>query len=757
MAMEAVDPHADLLALLAVLRDRALHPPIGTPATQRGIARRAEISTGHLSDLLSGKVKPRPDTAHRLAEAMGADEAEALRAFRLAEGIKDSTANARIARRIRGPHMLKPSPNGFVGRTNDMAALSELTEISGRKHPGRTVTLIVGQPGVGKTWLLRHWTQHKIAKWPDGQLYADVQDLGSVGAVLHRFLLSLGATSRSIPDDPVEQEALYQEKTAGKRLLVALDNVGEADDIEPLLPGDGPSTIVLTSRKRLYGVVSAQNAGVLHLDVLTAEESRDLLIRRIGSARAARDPRGLADLVRICAGLPLALSVVSSRAALNAGWSLAEIVELYLSGSSPVNEVTVFASGYRSFEPGPQFAFRMLGLSIGVDVELDAVASLLAYTPRETRPLLDVLRDNSFLEEPSRGRFRMHEVMRSFAAERAAVELPAGEREIARRRFVEYVLAMAYRGERLLSPERPPITLASPSPGVVHRQHASADAALEWFEANDANLMAVQRFAAARGWHEIVWQLAWSLDNYQYRRGLVGRHDETWRRGLAAADLSGDADAVALARLCLGNIRARRRRHREAIRLLERAREHFATTDDLPNLAQAHRAFGFAWTGVDSVRQREHAKEALRLFRRLDDKAWTAIGLNALGEVYAEQGQYERARTCCEQALELHRQRSNRSGEAAALDSLGIVAEGAGDLDLAVQRFAEAAAVYHDLKNASSEANTLTQLGRLLLSRPGHEEAGRLRLRLALEMYAEQDRVVELESVRRLLDEGDVR
>jgi tetratricopeptide (TPR) repeat protein/transcriptional regulator with XRE-family HTH domain len=747
VASDGSGAHADLRDLLLLLLDRAVHPRTGRPLTRARIAQNAGISSGYLSDVLSGKRSPRPDTARRLAQAMRADEAEAQRAYDLAESLQTTARRDRIARRVKVPRLLKAAPTGFLGRPNDLAHLSRLADVAGRARQRRTVSLITGQPGVGKTWFVLHWAQQRLTKWPAGQLYADLREFASITDVLHRFLFALGVPSRATTADLGDLTTLYREVTADRQLLVILDNVTGLDEIEPLLPGDGPHTVVVTSRNRLHTLLSAHNAGTMHLDVLTDQESRAILIARAGAARAESEPDAFATLIAMCAGLPYALSLVGARAALHPGWPLSQVVDLVRSrrpagGRDAVLDLAaIFRSGYDSFPPEVRHALRMLGLGVDAEIGLTSAAALLGRAEPETYDLLIQLNDASYLEQPAYGRFRMHELMRAFAAERAEAEETPDDREAARRRLAESLLYSAYLGELQLSPDRPQIGVAEPAPGLACFRPRSEREALEWFDSHETDLLTTQRVAAEHGWHAIVWQVAWSLDDYRYRRGLLAGHAATWVRGLAAATVAADPEAQALARLSLGNIRARQGRRAEAVGLLEPAREHYESTGDLMNLAQVHRALGFAHAAAaDLQRELVHVERALALFTRMGRTRWVAIELSALGEIHARLGDLVSARHFCEQALDLHRQQGNRSGEAATLDSLGVVAEAEGDLDRAARSYLDSAAIYHDIGNVASEADTLFRRGKVLMALPAGAEEGRAVLRRALDMFTAQFR-----------------
>jgi tetratricopeptide (TPR) repeat protein len=740
MPMSDGGPAEQLRHLLNEIRVRTTVN--GRPMTFGAIARRAGVgSAGYVSDVLKGNRVPSARAAVAFAEAMRATAEEVARVAALA-GLAQ---RIRVAKpeTVRVARLLKPAPRGFAGRADDLNVLSSLAGVLGRGAAQRTITRVSGLPGVGKTWLVLHWAHRHLAKFPHGQLYADLRGYAEnaepawAPEVLPRFLRALGVAAGSIPPDADDQAALFREVTRDRRLLVVLDNVAELGQIEPLLP-DGPSTVVVTSRDHLRDLLVGWDAGALQLTGLTEAESGELLASGPVAARAAAEPDALTELVRLCGGLPLALSIVRSQAVIQAGWPLSEVAAFYRDAPDLKG---IFRSEYDRFAPDVRAAFRLLGLWPGVEVELAGAASLLGRPLAETAELLHLLVSKSLLEQPARDRFRMHDLVLSFATARAEAELPPGERLAARRRLAASLLAGAHAAQQQLSPHRPPITLDDPGPGVVPLWPAGD--AMDWFDARYPILSGLQHYAGEQGWHTMVWQLAWSLDDYHYRRGLVAAHERAWRRGLEAAARSGDPGALALARLCLGNVLTRADRRGEAVPLLERARAWFEETKDVAGLALTHRALQFGSVGPQRL---YHAERALELFREHGDPVWIAVALNAVGECLAQLGRPGEARRHCREALALHRELGNEPGEAAALDSLGIAAAAAGDRAGAETDYRAAIALYRRLRNQSSEANTLVRLGEVLDPRRARAEWTR-----AVELLEEQGRSDEADDVRRRL------
>jgi DNA-binding SARP family transcriptional activator len=185
------------------------------------------------------------------------------------------------------PAQLPSAVPTFAGRGAELDGLD--TILSGQTP----VAVISGTAGVGKTALAVHWARRVAERFPDGQLYVDLRgfDPGRApldpGEVVRGFLNALGVHVHRVPRGFDAQLGLYRSVLAGKRVLVLLDNARDADQVLPLLPGSPGCVTVVTSRTQLTTLVATQGAWPLTLDLLTPEESRDLLGRRLGASRVA--------------------------------------------------------------------------------------------------------------------------------------------------------------------------------------------------------------------------------------------------------------------------------------------------------------------------------------------------------------------------------------------------------------------------------------------------------------------------------------
>jgi hypothetical protein len=177
--------------------------------------------------------------------------------------------------------------------------------------PVPRLALVSGGPGVGKTAFVVHVAHRLRERFPDGQVYADLDqpDGGEMTpqAVLGRVLRSLGATE--LPASQEERAALLRAGLTNRRVLVVLDNVSSEAQVRPLLSGSSPSALLLASRHQL---VALPGGYPVRLDPLGAGAAVQLLSQLIRVERVRREPDAARSITDACARLPLALHVAGS-------------------------------------------------------------------------------------------------------------------------------------------------------------------------------------------------------------------------------------------------------------------------------------------------------------------------------------------------------------------------------------------------------------------------------------------------------------
>src|SRR5439155_14713459 len=135
----------------------------------------------------------------------------------------------------------------------------------------------------------------------------------------------------------------------------------------------------------------AEGARPLTLDLLTAAEARELLVRRLGSERVEAEPLAVEEIIARCARLPLALSIVASRAATHPAFALTALagelrdaqghLDVFDGGDLETDVRTVFSWSCRRLSPQAARVFRLLGIHPGPDVTMPAAASLAGLPP----------------------------------------------------------------------------------------------------------------------------------------------------------------------------------------------------------------------------------------------------------------------------------------------------------------------------------------------------------------------------------------
>jgi tetratricopeptide (TPR) repeat protein len=719
----------DLSAFLAGLRDAAGRRE-GGELSLRAIGRTAGHAHSHVSDVLKGRKDPGDELLRDIVDALGGSSADHARARALAR------ASVRPPRpRTARPRMVPDAFPAFAGRAD---ALDQITTAVAQHR----FVVISGMGGIGKTCLAVRWAKDHSRRFRAGILYADLHGFDREmpelpESVVEVFLTALGVT---VPADPRHAATSYRALT-GPGMLVVLDNAAGVDQVRALLPGAG-ATVLITSRDGLDDLGVREGAYSLALAPMTGAESRESLAARLDRRRLIGQDSAVATLVEACAGVPLALGIVGTRLAAHPGEPLATVAAQLARRSDRLDVLdglrTVISWSDR-FDPATRQAICLLSASPPALVGLGGAAALFGLPTGPSRAVLREFERAGLVHRNAAGRYGMHEHVRLYFEE------DAGDVDLAVRRLVRYYLHAAYSGQMVLSPGRPGIAVEPAPDGIVVERMADDRDALAWFDAERSTLPVVQRAAADRGWDAEVWQLAWCMDDYLYRRGAVEAHERMWRLGLAAAERTGVRDVIALAELCLGRIggtgaEAHLRRALELIR-----------PDDLLRRAMAHRVLSLRLENEHRREALHHAIAALRLFRSLRQPMWSAIQLNAVGETLAALGHPDTGRECCRRALRTHRRLGNANGEAATEDGLGTVEMWAGRPTVARRHYERALDLYRLLGNVSSLADTTGRLGDLFATVPDGENEAIRQWRSAHALFEDQGRLVEASRMREQL------
>ncbi|XVV15410.1 BTAD domain-containing putative transcriptional regulator [Actinoplanes sp. CA-131856] len=691
---------------------------------------------------------------HSLAEELGSDPGPGLR--RLHERIiaADPTLTAAAVVQAATPQVvpaqLPADVRAFIGRTTELKALDQT--LTDGDEPPLTVVLLSGTAGVGKSALAVRWAHRVREAFPDGQLYVnlrgyDCEQPVAVGDALSGFLTALGVRGSEIPPGVEERAGRYRSELTGRRMLVLLDNASSVEQVRPLLPGTGSCLVLITSRDALPGMVALHGAERINLDLLPPQDAVGLLRRLIGD-RVDREATVAEDLAAACCRLPLALRIAAELAAARADVSLAELVgELsdhrmrldLLDAGDPRAEVrAVFSWSYQNLPSDAARVFRLLGLHPGETVHVEAVAALTGTAVGEARRLLGVLVRASLVQAARGGRYGMHDLLRTYAAELAAGHDPAEEREAALTRLFDHYLAGSVAAMATLYPSGP---VAAGDP----------EAARSWIEAERPNLAAVCTFAAAHGRHRLAVDLAGTLFRYLDAGGPVAEAVTVTSSAVSAALALGDRKAQARALSDLGRLHRRQGRLGESAGTYGQALALYSGLDDpaaeavvLRNLGSVH------WRLGDYRRAADHYERAWALYQRLGDDAGQADASVRLGLVDARLGDEAQATKRFQSALELAGRTGDRFSEAYVLSLLARLSGDPAELERAASHLELSLATARQNGDRTAEAYVLTDLAAVHARGGRHAEAA-VHLRRALVLHRRiGDRASEAEALNDL-------
>ena len=679
----------------------------------------------------------------RLVEELGVDPAPRLQELYQRILTSEQTASA-AGDAVPAPRQLPVHTRFFVGRGHELEVLAELLDSASVGGGAVVISAVDGAAGIGKTTLALHWAARHGDRFPDGQLYVDLRGFGPSGGpvdpgeALRGVLGALGVARERMPSTVDELIGLYRRSTADRRILVVLDNACDSEQVRPLLPSGPGCFTVVTSRRRLDGLIVREGARPLALGVLADADAFALLRRQLGADRVAAEPEAARDVVVHCGGLPLALAVVAARAAAHPDFPLRALADELANertrldaldtGDEAVSVKAVISWSCERLTPAARRLFELLGLHPGPEVSVPAAASLAGVTVREARACLRELSGMNLLVEHRPSRFSLHDLVHTYAREVVAERVDAPARRTAAHRLLDHYLHTVKEVESVRAPYRDTDTpVHPPLPDVVVTGAADHDDALAWLELEKATVFGMVEHASRHGFDDHTWRLTAWLTSFCGRRGYWQEALRCHRSALDAARRLGDEVALMTVHRGLGRLHVVLGRFDEAESHFERALASARATGDRRGQANLHGDLGVLHE--DDGKHGEalrHAQQALEIADELGDAVLYRRTLNSVGWLHALLGDHRTALDHCLRALALHRETGDVSGEAVVWDSLGYVHHHLGHLADAVRSYDIALTMYRAIGDRYEEALTLDRLGDTLAAAGDRDGALRM-------------------------------
>lgn len=683
------------------------------------------------------------DVRRRIQAEIGDGSEEELRVLHeeLRERHARSTAPARTGPR---PQYLPHSAEGFTGHQTLLAELNNLV----LADPRPRLIALDGPPGVGKTTLAVHWAWSVRDRFPDGYWFAPLDGVAhgprvEAAQVVKALLAEFGVAADSIPSLEA-RTARLRELLAGRRMLVLLDNVADTDHVRTLLPALSNCVVLMTSRARLSELAVHHSARCVTVDPLSQEETVAWLRNRLG-CRAAAAPAAVARLAKLVDGMPLAMELIVEQIAAQPRRSLDDFVRvlaadralLSLGNGSSGSIRSAFSLSYGNLTAEQARLFRLLGLHPVREVSLDIVAAMAGAEREEARRLVDALVWKRLVEPTDGDRYRMHDLLRQYAAERSEEDEEPTERAAAVDRLIGWYLGTVLNADRRVVGFREEVPMLPLPPGVQPRDFADEDDVAQWVVEHESALVAVVRHVADPA-H--AWRLANGVGELLLRYSRTDSVIAVMEAGAAAARVCGEIGELVDTLSNLGFVHMTARHDYEsADRWFREAREIFGDRDDPEPLAVLLRNQAECLQGVHQVpRAIEKYQEALALAETDDTRAGI---LHRLGEACGRGNRLDEAGSHLYQALHLREKLADSKGLGDTRLALAQLAFDLGDPFAALGNCHLATSLYRQAHFGPGEASALTLLAAINRAR-GELDPARQYVTEALEL-ARGDRLRE--------------
>nr|WP_158713563.1 tetratricopeptide repeat protein [Streptomyces sp. NRRL S-325] len=600
----------------------------------------------------------------------------------------------------------------FIGREEIIEQIS----VALGNHPNTPIVWVLsGMAGVGKTSVAIRAANKFSDRFPDGILYASLAGATSEAVdpadVLVRFLRDLGVSMNEMPADYESLATAYRTLIATKSILVVLDDAADIAQVNNLIPTSPQSAAFITSRRPLGALPGSQN---ILLDVWDVDQCTRFLEILLGPERVQQNLNEVHELANLCGRLPIALRVLGAQLKKKPLWPISRMIDrlrdeqrrLEVLRADDIEVKAVFSTAYESLGPEQARIFRILGIVPSPRFSIESIAKLANCDDYATEDFLEDLSDRHLVSpDEIPGKYKIHDLMRLFAREKAAAEDSPKSRDEAILRLLEWHFEM----------------LESKGPSIP-----------AWVRSERASLVSGVSIAGEHRWDELCWKTAAALAIHHQRNAEYNDWITCNSVGLISARRLGSRYGEAVMTGGLGQAHNLLNNLSHSRSLLEDSLKIFQELS-LPGrcsqiLWEIGKVAGKQW---DVERATASLIESITISTKAAQVHGVRRGLHALGHLYSEIGRHEEALQCFEEELTLAmRDDGNDEQRGVAYQGMGsCLAESTkpesalGPYEKAIE-LARSGGARHSLRiRLTRKAGVLEKIGRLEEAKSAYEEA----------------------------------
>jgi len=598
-----------------------------------------------------------------------------------------------------------------------------LSQVMNALQSGEKLVILTGQGGIGKTVLAAEAARRLAWRYPGGVFWRSAADMERLGLeeVLNAFDNVLGPQLRTFPIDAKRDQVLGYLRNFDTASLLVVDNAESIKDTGfwRFLEGiPQPSAALVTTRESL-----PCGGREIRVPEMEREEAISLFFREArrslpkwGEHLSEEELSSLAEIAGFMQGHPLAIKLVAGQSTRR---SLAGIRD-ELRRNPPKGVSDRFDVSYNGLVDSQKDLFSRLAVFFGSMDEND-IRSICLEDDKQGQlnweSDLEELVRSSFLDRAEiaaldeKGndvtlyRYRLHPLMRQYAAGKAGEELLARLRPRAAEYFLEYAWHFKDNFD-MLEWERDNIL-----------------AGMDWAVGQQNSSLGESKKAASTQVLEFMSVLGGYLDT----RGYWIEYRLRLQQAITAAEMLEDGKEKAGWANSLGFLLLRTGKLEEARNLYQKSLEINKDLGDRSDVARSLHNMGMlAQHNGEYYEARNLYQKSLEINKDLGNMSGMACSLFSLGTLAQDIGEYDEARQLYQQSLKIDQEIGDKNGVATSLQCLGMLAEDTSEYNNAGKLYKQSSEIFQELGDKSGEGKSLHNLGNLARNTGNYDEARRL-------------------------------